>query len=80
MSSQEVQALILKRIDELRDEQRETRQLMSKEHNALGEKFDGLSTRVQKLEHDNKITRWVFSAWGVLFGFLIREVVRRIWL
>ena len=68
------------RMTEFFQELREMRTMMHREHRELSEKQDELKDRVSKLEHDGKVTRWVFSGWGLLFGFLIRELIRRWWM
>ena len=68
---QEVVDLLIQGQRELKEEIEKLRETMQREHKEL-------SDRVLSLEHNEKITRWIFAAGGTVAGFLIREVVQRI--
>ena len=41
-------------------------------------KVDALSERITKLESNEKVSRLLFGATGVMIGFAVREVLTRI--
>ena len=69
--SEKVQDLILKRLDEVSDHIDALRTQMHKEHAELRE-------RVIRLEHDNKVTRWIWAGAGAVLAVCIRELLPRI--
>ena len=71
MSINEVQALILKRIDELHAEQKEQRKQMHAEHKSLGD-------RVTKIETQQRLLLWLIAPSCVAVGAVIRELLGRL--
>ena len=67
----EVQDLILKRLDTLDADVRSLREQMRKEHAELKE-------TVIKLQHSERITRWIWAACGAGVMYAIRELVTRL--
>ena len=68
MSSQEVQNLILKRVEELTATTNSLREKMHAEHRELGE-------RVSKLESNQKILLWLVAPACVAAGAVLREII-----
>ena len=77
MSSEQLQALLIENQRKLENDIAELRKIMSTEHKDLAAKVNLLSDRISALEHQEKVTRWVFAVVGTVGGFLVREVLAR---
>ena len=68
MSVTELNNMLIKQLDELRADVRKMEERMAQEHKELSE-------RVMKLEHDARVTRWIFALGGTIGGFLLRQML-----
>lgn len=74
----EVTDVLIKQMEDLKEDLKGLREQMTKDHAALSEKVSALSDRVLKLEHHERVVRWVFAVGGTAGGFLMREVLGRL--
>lgn len=66
------------RMTEFFQEIRDLRTAMHGEHGELRQDVADVIKRIVKLETQEKINRWLWTAGGAFGGFLIREVVGRL--
>lgn len=67
----EVTDLLLDMMNELKADVQSLRKQMHEEHAELSE-------RVGRLEHDGRVTRWMFGAGGALLMFTARELLPKL--
>lgn len=70
--------LFTKVMADLHTEVRELRKTMHNEHQQLADKVDSLTQRVARLEHEERITRWIFAGIGAGIALLLREVLPKL--
>ena len=71
----ETHELILRNLEEMKAIAAKERSLLFRELRKLDEDLDGLRERIIHLEHEARVTRWIFAGAGGIIAIIIKEVV-----
>lgn len=74
----EITDLLYDLVSEVKNEVRDMRNDMRQEHEKLEKEVINLGKEVNTLQHQEKITRWIFCGIGALLTLAVRELIPKI--